>query len=94
MPFSSRRFLFTLFIVLFSGIFINAQKAESNVTMEIEQGNSPSRSRLLNLVVAVQNLNSNNFSGKLQFVSPKGFKIISGEEPLIELKPNEKNIYL
>jgi len=90
MPFFSRRFLFTLFIVLFSSIFINAQKTESNVTMEIEQGNSPSRSRLLNLVVAIQNHSSNNFSGKIQFVCPKGFKVISGEEPLIELKPNEK----
>lgn len=90
MPFSSRRFLFTLFIVLFSSIYLNAQKTESNVTMEIEEGSSPSRSRLLNLVVAIQNLNSNNFSGKLQFVCPKGFKIISGEEPVIELKPNEK----
>ncbi|MFL9832438.1 COG1470 family protein [Chryseobacterium terrae] len=58
--------------------------------MEIEQGSSPSRTRLLNLVVAVQNLASNNFSGKLQFECPKGFKIISGEEPVVELRPKEK----
>lgn len=90
MPFQSKRFLFTLFIVLFSSIYINAQKTESNVTMEIEQESSASRSRILNIVVAVQNFGSSNFSGKIQFESPKGFKIISGEEPIIELKANEK----
>ena len=58
--------------------------------MEIEQESSPTRTRLLNLVVAIQNPGANNFSGKLQFDCPKGFKVISGEEPLIELKPYEK----
>ena len=90
MPFLSRKFLFPFFIVLFSSVLINAQKTESNVMMEIEQENSTSYSRILNMVVSVQNLNSTNFSGKIQFTYPKGFKVITGDEPLIELKPNEK----
>ena len=40
--------------------------------MEIEQENSTSYSRILNMVVSVQNFNSTNFSGKIQFTYPKG----------------------
>ncbi|AZB29603.1 hypothetical protein [Chryseobacterium balustinum] len=90
MPFLRRKFSLPFFIVLFSSVFINAQKTESNLMMEIEQENSTSYSRILNLVVSVQNFNSTNFSGKIQFTYPKGFKVITGDEPLIELKPNEK----
>lgn len=89
MPFNSIRFLFIAIFVLFSSIFINAQNTGSGITMELQKG-SASKSRLLNMVVIIHNQNEKDFMGRIHFVFPKGFKIISGEEPAIELKAKEK----
>lgn len=69
---------------------MNAQNAGSGITMEVQKNNISAKSRLLNLVVAINNNNAKDFSGRIHFIFPKGFKIISGEEPAIELIPNEK----
>ncbi|WP_162086730.1 COG1470 family protein [Chryseobacterium aquaeductus] len=50
---------------------------------------SSQKLRLLNLVVTVKNVQSQQFKGKLQFVCPNGFKNINGEELQIILAPHE-----
>lgn len=69
---------------------LNAQTNQFPVRMEIERETSPSKSRLINIVVALQNTESENFSGNLHLIIPSGYKAISGLQTPVNLQKSEK----
>lgn len=88
-PLQGRKFLLSFFLSIVF-VWISGQNTSSNISLQIEKNSSSSNSRILSLVIAVQNFNPVSFSGKLRYKAPKGFKVISGDETPIELKANEK----
>ncbi|WP_144283634.1 COG1470 family protein [Chryseobacterium echinoideorum] len=88
-PPKGRKLLLNLFLSIVS-VWISGQNTSSNISLEIEKNSSTSNSKILSLVIAVQNFNPIPFSGKIRYKVPKGFKVISSDETPIELKANEK----
>lgn len=68
----------------------DAQTNQFPIRMEIEKDNQISKSRLINIVVALQNNGSENFTGNLQSVLPQGYKAISGAQIPVNLQKGEK----
>lgn len=83
------KFLFFI-LLLASFIKIDAQFSLFPVTMEIEEDHNISKSRLINIVIALQNNGSDTFTGKLHTILPQGYKVISGTDILVNLQKGEK----
>ncbi|WP_262988995.1 hypothetical protein [Chryseobacterium gilvum] len=85
--FNLKVFLSLLFI--FTTHLLFSQITRPNVVMEFEKSNDAQKSRLLNLVMVVKNLESERFKGKVQLICPKGFRNVNAEDASIELAPQE-----
>lgn len=89
MPSSYATIVFRLLLILLIGSPLAAQNTPAAVAMEIEKEVSGSSSRLVTVVVMLQNLTSQSTPGKLVFTVPSGIKNVTGEALVVALQPNE-----
>jgi len=79
-----------LTFLLFLGSIVSfGQIRDGKIAMEIQDRTPKNESRLLDLMIVLSNNDSENFKGKINLKSPKGFKIINGNNIEIKLKANE-----
>lgn len=82
--------LLSLFLLLFAQLsHLNAQNNPDKVVMELQKDTSYQKENLMSLVVVVKNETSNKISGKLYFVTPKGFRSLGIQGLDIEMLPDE-----
>lgn len=69
---------------------ISAQKLNNFVTIEISNDVVSTHSKILTLTIATINSGSQDFKGKINFIAPKGFRKITDQDILVEVKANER----
>jgi len=93
MAFNSKSLLLSFITYLLSCVLFTAQNLGNSVTMNISQETTTSRSRLLSIVAEVENMSNTNFKGNLHIISPKGLRLVSGDESVIEIRSGEKKFF-
>ncbi|MCU7616897.1 hypothetical protein NZ698_06785 [Chryseobacterium sp. PBS4-4] len=71
-------------------LFLSAQNKTENILFDIHEKSYNAESKILDMVIIVDNSKNENFKGKLKISTPTGFKSILGQEIAIDLQKNEK----
>ena len=89
MPSCKFKLLSRLFLLFLMMGHLNAQEITNTISMGLENDSSFRKSNLLSLILVIKNGQAHKISGKLHFVSPKGFRNLGSEGLAIEMLPNE-----
>ncbi|WP_129533808.1 hypothetical protein [Chryseobacterium sp. 3008163] len=71
-------------------LFLSAQNKTENILFDIHEKSYNAESKILDLVIIIDNNKDENFKGKLKVSTPTGFRSILGQEIFVDLQKNEK----
>jgi len=77
-------------LLLICSLFLSAQNKTENILFDIHEKSYNAESKILDMVLVVDNNRNENFKGKLKIVTPTGFKSILGQQITVDLQKNEK----
>lgn len=77
-------------LLLICSLFLSAQNKTENILFDIHEKSYNAESKILDLVIVIDNNKDENFKGKLKVSTPTGFRSILGQEIFIDLQKNEK----
>jgi hypothetical protein len=75
---------------LIGSLFLSAQNKTENILFDIHEKSYSTDSKILDLVIVLNNNSNENFKGKIKISTPTGFRSILGQEIVVELQKNEK----
>lgn len=81
---------FTTFLLLICPLFLLAQTKTENILFDIHEKSYSEESKIIDLVIVVENNTNENFKGKIKISTPKGFKSILGHDVMLDLQKNER----
>jgi len=92
LPFTSQKLIkyFAAHLFLICSFFLSAQNKTENISFDIHEKLYDSESKILDLVIVVNNNSTENFKGKIKIAAPAGFKSIFGQDIAVDLQKNEK----
>lgn len=77
-------------LLLICSLFLSAQNKTENILFDIHEKSYNAESKILDLVIVVDNNSNENIKGKIKITTPTGFKSILGQEIIVDLQKNEK----
>ncbi|RZJ49525.1 MAG: hypothetical protein EOO19_05295, partial [Chryseobacterium sp.] len=77
-------------LLLICSLFLSAQNKTENILFDIHEKSYNAESKILDMVLVVDNNRNENFKGKLKIITPTGFKSILGQQITVDLQKNEK----
>ncbi|MDF2552336.1 MAG: hypothetical protein K0R77_1611 [Chryseobacterium sp.] len=80
----------TTFLLLIGSLFLSAQNKTENILFDIHEKSYSEESKIIDLVIVVENNTTENFKGKIKISTPTGFKSILGQEIIVDLQKNER----
>jgi hypothetical protein len=91
-PVFSQNFIksFANCLLLICSLFLSAQNKTENILFDIHEKSYNAESKILDMVIVVDNSRNENFKGKLKILTPTGFRSILGQEIAVDLQKNEK----
>ncbi len=81
---------FSAFLIMISSVILSAQNKTESIVFDIHEKSYNEDSKILDIVISLNNTTNQNFNGKIKISVPEGFRSIMGEEILIDLQKNEK----